>query len=75
MLVKGYLEMPIEADETFLDALHRGIRSVSTGKKPRSTLVRILRKLSSDIGKRLNRIQRDMIQSTFMCQTIMNEVP
>ncbi len=31
MLAKGYLETPIEVDETFLEALHRGFRSVWTG--------------------------------------------
>jgi hypothetical protein len=31
MFAKGYLETPIEVDETFLDALHRGFRSVWTG--------------------------------------------
>jgi len=32
MLARGYLEMPIKADETFLDALHRGFRSLWRGK-------------------------------------------
>ena len=37
MVAKGYLETPIEVDETFLDALHRGFRSVWTGKPEGST--------------------------------------
>jgi len=31
MLAKGYLERPIAMDETFLDVLHRGFRSIWTG--------------------------------------------
>jgi len=31
MLAKGYLETPVEVDEAFLEALHRGFRSVWTG--------------------------------------------
>ena len=31
MLAKGYLETPVKVDETSLDALHRGLRSVWTG--------------------------------------------
>ena len=69
MLAKGYLERPIAVDETFLDALHRGFRSVWTSM-PEEYPTPYSEEELERYGREVNRTQRGTMQLTSIRQAI-----